>query len=410
MAVDLMLLPTPRWAVMSTYPPTACGLATFTHALVGAMSSLGTQPDVIQVVDEPQRRPPGRVVHQWVSRSAGAVSATAAALNRYDVVLVQHEYGIYPGPDGEQLLDVLNRLRVPVVTVLHTVLGRPTTEQRLVLEGVIAASDVLVTMTQTARDRVIGLYRTPAEQVRVIPHGAPDALALGVRLPASPVAERPARDRTVDGRERRPVILTWGLLGQGKGIEWGIEALSRLQDLVPRPVYVVAGRTHPKVLEREGERYRRRLRATAERLGVAEDVRFDDRYLDAADLHRLIRSADVVLLPYDSVEQVTSGVLIEAVAAGRPVVSSSFPHATELLGDGTGLLVERQDPDGIAAAVRQVLTEPGLAGRLSRRAGDLAPDLSWSAVAGHYLQAGEELFESSRATRAPGRDTLAVVS
>jgi polysaccharide biosynthesis protein PslF len=408
MAVDLTVLPHARWAVLSTYPPTACGLATFTHALVGAMSSLGARPDVIQVVDEPQRRSPAHVTHQWVARSAGAVSATAAALNRYDVVLVQHEYGIYPGPDGEQLLDVLARLRVPVVTVLHTVLARPTTEQRLVLDEVIAASDVLVTMTRTARDRVIDRYGAPAERVLVVPHGAPDALALGTCPPAPPVAERRGGDETVDGGERRPVILTWGLLGQGKGIEWGIEALSRLQDLVPRPVYVVAGRTHPRVVEREGERYRHRLRATAERLGVAEHVVFDDRYLGATDLHRLIRSADVVLLPYDSVEQVTSGVLIEAVAAGRPVVSSGFPHAVELLADGAGLLVERQDPDGIAAAVRRVLTEPALARRLSRQAGVLAPDLSWRAVAGRYLQVGAELVRSGRAPRAPDRAGVAV--
>jgi len=179
-----------------------------------------------------------------------------------------------------------------------------------------------------------------------------------------------------------------------------------LQDLVPRTVYVVAGRTHPRVVEREGERYRRMLRAAAEDLGIVDDVVFDDRYLDAAELHRLIRSADVVLLPYDSIEQVTSGVLIEAVAAGRPVVSSSFPHAIELLGDGTGLLVERQDPIAIAAAVRRLLTEPGLAGQLSRRAGVLAPDLSWNSVAARYLQVGDELLEAGR----PVGENLAVGS
>jgi len=410
MAVDLTDRAGPRWAVMSTYPPTACGLATFTQALVGAMTSLGADPHVVQVVDEPQRRPPARVAHQWVGRAAGAVTATAAALNRYDVVLVQHEFGIYPGSDGDDLLDVLRRVRVPVVTVLHTVLAEPTRHQRRVLEGVIAASDVLVTMTRTARDRVIGLYGTDPADVHVVPHGAPDALALAGRPPARPAEDRPPADAAVERGDRRPVILTWGLIGPGKGIEWGIEALSHLGDLATRPRYVVAGRTHPRVFEREGERYRRRLQATAQRLGVAEDVVFDDRYLDAADLHRLIRSADVVLLPYDSIEQVTSGVLIEAVAAGRPVVSSSFPHAIELLGDGTGLLVERQDPAGIAAAVRRLLTEPGLAGRLSRRAGVLAPDLSWSTVAGRYLQVGEDLLASLDVIRAPARAALAVGS
>jgi len=398
----------PPWAVVSTYPPTECGLATFTQALVGSLSALAARPDVIRVVDEPRPRPVPGVAHQWAGRSAGSVPGVAAALNRYDLVLVQHEFGIYPGQDGEDLLAVLHRLCVPVVTVLHTVLAEPTPHQRRVLDGVIAASDVLVTMTRTARDRVIHLYGTDPERVHMIPHGAPDALVAAgpatTRAAARSAARAAARPTPPS---RRPVVLTWGLLGEGKGIEWGIEALALLQDLDPRPVYLVAGRTHPRVLEREGERYRRRLRTRAEELGIGDDVVFDDRYLDADDLHRLIRSADVVLLPYDSVEQVTSGVLIEAVAAGRPVVSSSFPHANELLADGAGLLVDRCSPVQIAAAVRRVLTEPGLAGRLSRRAGVLAPDLSWSTVAGRYLQVRDDVM---RSVRAPDQGTLAVVS
>ena len=398
----------PRWAMVSTYPPTPCGLATFTHALVTAMAGLGARVDVVRVVDEAQPRSPSGVVHQLVAGSPPA--ATAAALNRYDVVMVQHEFGIFAGPDGEELLGLLSRLRVPVVAVLHTVLADPTPHQRLVLKGVIAAADLLVTMTRTARDRVVELYGADAGQVQVIPHGAPDALVAAARpgprrglgqLVENVRAARPGA---------RPVILTWGLLGVGKGIEWGIEALGRLQDLSPRPLYVVAGRTHPRVAEREGERYREHLQATAERHGVAGDVVFDDRYLDAAQLHRLVRSADVVLLPYDSIEQVTSGVLIEAVAAGRPVVSSSFPHARELLGDGAGLLVGRQNPEAIAAAVRRVLTEPGLAEQLSRRAAALAPDLSWRAVAGRYLASGQALALAGRPEPAAVDGAAAVVA
>jgi glycosyltransferase involved in cell wall biosynthesis len=164
-------------------------------------------------------------------------------------------------------------------------------------------------------------------------------------------------------------------------------------------VYVVAGQTHPRVLEREGERYRRSLESTARKLGLAGDVVFTDRYLSAAQLHRLVRSADVVLLPYDSREQVTSGVLIEAVAAGKPVVSTRFPHAVELLEGGAGLLVDQGDPLAIADALRRVLTEPGKAARMSGRAEALAPELSWRSVAGRYLAAGSGL---------PGRSVLAL--
>jgi glycosyltransferase involved in cell wall biosynthesis len=351
--------------MVSTYPPTACGLATFAHALIGGVSGLGVQVDVV----EPLRTGAGRA----------ATAAMAAELDRHDVVLVQHEYGIYGGVDGQDVVDLLAAVNAPTVTVLHTVLAAPSPHQRQVLRAVIANSHVVVTMTRTARQRAIDLYGAHPDHVVVIPHGAADALVRGSATAGHPAAGA------------RPVILTWGLLGVGKGIEWGIEAMAHLRDLVPRPVYLVAGRTHPKVREHEGERYREMLEARAVDLGVADDVVFDSRYLDAVQLHRLVRSADAVLLPYDSREQVTSGVLIEAIAAGRPVVSSRFPHAVELLGGGAGLLVEQRDPLAIAAALRRILTEPQLATQLSREADALAPDLSWLSVAGRYIAVAEQL-------------------
>jgi glycosyltransferase involved in cell wall biosynthesis len=213
--------------------------------------------------------------------------------------------------------------------------------------------------------------------VHLIPHGAADALV-----------ELGAATHEDTGASHRPLVLTWGLLGPGKGIEWAIDALAELTDLDPAPLYVVAGRTHPRVVEQHGEQYRDGLRARAVERGVGSDVVFDDHYLSPEDLHRLVRAADVVLLPYDSVEQVTSGVLIEAVAAGRPVVSTRFPHAVELLEDGAGLLVDQCDPAAIAAALRRVLTDAELAAGMSGAAQAIAPDLSWHAVAGRYLAVG----------------------
>ena len=376
---------TPRWAVVSTYPPTACGLASFTRSLVAGMAGHGADVEVVRVVDEPQPVVLAGVSHHLVTTCPASATTTAAVLNGYDVVVVQHEYGIYGGADGDQVLAVLAEVTVPVITVLHTVLAEPSAHQRQVLQGVVSASDVLVTMTRTAQQRVVDFYGADPQCVHVIPHGAADALVTGIR--PRPVQPVPA------AAQRRPVVLTWGLLGDGKGIEWGIEALSALRDLDPAPRYVIAGQTHPRVLEREGERYRRGLEAKALALGVSDHIVFDDRYLDAEALHRLVRAADVVLLPYDSLEQVTSGVLIEAVAAGRPVVSSRFPHAVELLGDGAGLLVPQRDPAAIAAALRRVLTEPGLAGQMSRRAETIAPELSWRAVAGRYLTEGAALCD-----------------
>jgi glycosyltransferase involved in cell wall biosynthesis len=180
------------------------------------------------------------------------------------------------------------------------------------------------------------------------------------------------------------VILSWGLLGEGKGLEWGIEAMSQLGDLDPVPEYHIVGGTHPKVIAWEGETYRRRLEADVARLGVADRVRFDARYLSTDELQRIVEAADIVLLPYDSVDQVTSGVLVEAITAGKPVVSTAFPHAVELLSGGMGLLVDRQDPTAIADAVRRLLTDPTLASQMSEDARRVTPDLLWPAVADRY--------------------------
>ena len=299
--------------------------------------------------------------------STDSAGAAVRHLNGFDVVVVQHEYGIYGGPDGVDVLGIVDALTVPTIIVLHTVLQDPTASQRHILLELLATADVVVTLTQTARRRLIASYGADAAQVVVIPHGAVD------HGPTSSVEQQP-----VD----RPLVLTWGLIGPGKGIEWAIDAMVGLRDLQPR--YLVMGRSHPKVVQRDGEAYRDGLAQRARDAGVHDIVELDDRYLGVGELAELVRQADVVLLPYDSREQVTSGVLIEAVAAGRPVVSTAFPHAIELLADGTGILVPQRDPAALEAALRRVLSEPGLAEELAEQAARKAPELLWAAVADRY--------------------------
>ncbi len=372
-----------RCAMVSTFPPTQCGLATFAQALAAGFGDIAADVDVVRIVPVDQRCPPGVAEHwvtdpgtsAWPTDPAGSL-AKAAFLNRYDAVILQHEYGIYGGPDGEHVLSLMSHLTVPVVCVLHTVLRRPTQRQRRVLSQVVRASTVVVTMTQTARGRAVEIYGASADRTVVIPHGA-----------AADLLPPPAPDVRAARQSEPPVILTWGLLGRGKGIEWAIRAMASLTDLRPAPVYVVAGRTHPRLDHHDGQQYRRELVRLAADLGVSAVISFDNRYLAPDALHTLVRSADVVLLPYDSVEQVTSGVLTEAVAAGKPVISTRFPHAVELLGDGTGLLVDREDPDGISRALRRVLTDTNLAEDLAGRAQRLGPGLTWRAVADEYLAA-----------------------
>ena len=356
------------YGLLSTYPPTQCGLATFTAALLTHLPEPGDQVSVVRVLDEPAPRPADEVVHDLVADSVANASAAAEVLNSFDVVIVQHEYGIYGGPDGQDVLSLLDALYVPTIVVLHTVLARPTSRQRAILDEVIAAASMVVTMTQTARSRLLDLYGIAPDKVVVIPHGAADH-----RGAVAPTV--------ITGR---PKVLTWGLLGPGKGIEHAIDSLALLSGDGLDIDYLVVGQTHPRVLARDGEAYRRSLQARAGTAGVDDLVHFDGRFLPVAALGQLISAADVVLLPYDSLEQVTSGVLIEAVTAGKPVVSTCFPHAVELL--GAGLLVERQDAAGIADALQRVFTEPGLSARMSRYSAVLAPHMLWPAVAHSYRE------------------------
>jgi polysaccharide biosynthesis protein PslF len=368
------------YALLSTYPPTQCGLATFAAALAAHLPLPGDQVSVVRVLDEPAPHPAAEVVHDLVAGSIASAAAAVEVLNSFDVVIVQHEYGIYGGPDGQDVVSLLEALYVPTIVVLHTVLAHPSPRQRAILEALIAAAGAVVTMTNTARSRLLNCYSSPPGKVMVIPHGAADH-----RVTAS-----------AQGEAGRPKVLTWGLLGPGKGIEHAIDAIAMLRGRGLHADYQVAGQTHPRVLDRDGEAYRQALMARALRRDVADRVHFDARFVPAGALGQLIGAADVVLLPYDSPEQVTSGVLIEAVAAGKPVVSTCFPHAVELLGGGAGLLVGRQDPAGIARALQLVLTEPGLSARMSRCSADLSPCLLWPAVARSY----RELASSLAAARA----------
>jgi polysaccharide biosynthesis protein PslF len=378
------------YGVLSTYPPTQCGLATFSEALVEALTGPADELRVVAVVDEAEGSPREEVFHQLVRGAVGASAAAANALNGCDVAIVQHEYGIFGGRDGADVLTVVRALRVPAIVVLHTVLEVPSHHQRAILEELVSASSVVVTMTRTAHDRLVALYAVDAAKVRVIPHGAADTRAeAGQAAGVDPAPGGPDQSGA-----RRPVVLTWGLLGQGKGIEWAIEALALLGDLEHRPRYQVVGQTHPRVLESVGETYRNSLVEQVDHLDLADTVQFDARYLAADELHRIVQAADVVLLPYDSLDQVTSGVLIEAVVAGKPVVSTAFPHAVELLSDGAGLVVRRQDPEALAAALRRVLTEPGLAQDMADKTDLLAPTLLWPTVAQQYRDLADEVCEA----------------
>jgi glycosyltransferase involved in cell wall biosynthesis len=369
------------FGILSTFPPTSCGIATFSAALAAGLIADGASVDVVRCGPSPDVEDV-LVVASLADRTGGDRAAAVTALNANDVVIVQHEYGIYDGTDGSSVIELIDAVEVPIVVVAHTVLSEPTSSQRRVLEQVCRAADAIVVMTETARSRLFAGFDVDPSKVSLIPHGA-----------ATPSAGKDSQQRPAGGAPR---LLTWGLLGPGKGIEWAIDALADLSDLQPRPEYVIAGATHPKVRERHGEEYRDMLVERVANSGSAVDVSFDDTYRGLASLTELIHSADLVVLPYDSRDQVTSGVLVDAVAAGRPVVSTAFPHAVELLASGAGIVVPQRDPVALGSAIRSVLTDPDLAASMAAEARRLAPGLSWSAVARRYVALADELVTSDQ--------------
>ena len=355
---------------LSSYPPTRCGLATFTQALASALTESGADTaDVVRVLDAAEQwtvRPPG-VCAEYIADDRHSLRQSISALNASDVAIIQHEYGIYGGPDGEQILDLLVAVSSPMVVVLHTVLAHPTPRQRGTLSRVCSLASRIVVMTRNAHDLLISEYGVDPSRVHVIPHGVN-------RQSGEPHAVRPGKR-----------ILTWGLISPGKGIEWGIRALARLGDIGTPVQYVIAGQTHPKVLAHSGESYRHMLGALARELSVDADVHFEGRYLDTGQLAQLVATADVVLLPYEARDQATSGVLAEAVAAGIPVVATRFPHAVELLAQGAGIVVAHDDADAMAAALRRVLTNGEAAARMRANALRESQDASWGSVAHRYV-------------------------
>ena len=381
-AIPLAVRPRLRISMLSTYPPTVCGLATFSSALERELTYLGHQVDIVRV-DDGSVGPRGDDSVAGVLRrgSRHSIRSAAGLLSRADVAIIQHEYGIFGGADGDEVVDVLKALTVPAVVVLHTVPAQPSGHQADLLIEICELAAVVVVMTESARDRLTRTYYPiDEEKVVTIPHGA--------LVPS--VGNVPAASYSTPSGQ----LLTWGLLGPGKGVEHAIDAVAALKRRGRSLRYTVAGVTHPKVEAREGDRYRNSLVERAQRSGVAADVTFDDTYRGVMRMTRFIASASIVVLPYESVDQVTSGVLVDSIAAGRPVIATAFPHAEELLGSGAGIVVPHRDPMALAEAIDRATTDPALLRSMTNEARRLAPSLSWHAVAGRYADECAVLLES----------------
>ncbi len=370
--------------MVSTFPPTQCGIATFAESLARELTHTGASVEMVDLPGGPESPPHDAILHRH--RGFQDLPVTGYLLDSFDAVILQHEFGIWDGPDGHGIVDLIGVLATPVITVLHTVPSVATGGQRRALQGILDLSDAIVVLSHSAYRRLVRDFAVRPGTLTMIPHGATALWHL-----------RRTDEGTTSNR-----ILTWGLLGHGKGLEWGIRAMALLRDRGVAGEYVIAGATHPNVRHAEGETYRQSLIDLARKLGVADSVTLADAYLSDEGLAQLISESSLFLLPYDSRDQITSGVLVEAIAAGGPVVATRFPHAAELLGSGAGVLVDHRDPIAIADAVEHIFRDGAASERMRERSKTLAEDLDWRRVAEGYLSLADRLWRGREAEEAFG--------
>lgn len=369
---------------LGNYPPRRCGIATFTEHLADGMARAAQlregsyHAEVVAVNDggASYDYPPEvtRVVRQHERRD---YIRAAEALNRSatDLVVLQHEFGIFGGDSGDFILAFAERLRKPLVVTMHTVLRQPSDAQRLVTLRLARLAQRIVVMSRLAVRILRQVYRVPQTRIARIAHGAP----------AFDYERREAARRALDLTGRH-TVLTFGLLGRGKGIETAIEALPALKAVAPDFCYVLLGKTHPHVVEHEGEAYREALWARVEELGLADNVRFADEYVGEGTLADYLLAADTYVLPYPNEAQITSGTLSYAVAAGCAVVSTPFWHAKEILDDGRGRLFPFNDHAALGQILAELAERPEVAANLRDRARDYGRHHTWTAQGKAYLE------------------------
>ena len=381
------IAPPGRIAFVGGFEPRRCGIATFTHDLCEAVAEAAPLAQCFAgaVNDRPEGyKYPPRVRFEILETDLDSYRRAADFLNfnNTEVLCVQHEFGIYGGPAGSHVLALLKEVRMPVVTTLHTVLQQPDPAQRQVMEELVRRSERLVVMARKGAEILQESYGVPTGKVDVIPHGIPEI----------PFAD-PDIYKARFGVDGCSVLLTFGLLGPGKGIEHAIGALPEIVRRHPDTVYLVLGATHPHLVAREGESYRLSLERLAENLGVREHVVFYNRFVSDEELSEFIGAADIYLTPYPNEAQITSGTLAYVFGAGNAVVSTPYWHARELLADGRGILVPFRDPQAIAEGVCAFLDDPERLARTRREAYQFGRETIWPAVARRYL----ESFRQARA-------------
>lgn len=367
--------------IVSSYPPRKCGIATFTQDLMSHLhqqdasieigivalgdGTVGYNEEVVHIIEHHNEASYHQAA-QWINASG------------YDVLVIEHEYGLYGDHDGQAVLVLAKESKLPVITTLHTILSHPSPQQHDILASLCRYSTAVVTMANNSKSTLHRIYGVPREKVHVIHHGVPSHENY-------PTREDLKQKYEIEGRT---VISTFGLLSEGKGIEYGIQAMVAVAQKHPEVLYIIAGQTHPVVKEKEGEKYRQRLEQIVKTQGLADNVRFIDRYFSQEDLVRLLLLSDIYMTPYLAREQAVSGTLAYAAGCGKAIVSTAYPYAKELLSEGRGVVADFADVSSLEKAVLSLLDHPDKRIEMEKKMSLFGRDMTWTAVACRY----KELF------------------
>ena len=364
-------------AFLSTYPPRECGLATFTQDLVLQLIKIPAVSNTRIVAVSNDAIPYESIVMAELDQyGRNSYLETADRLNRsqIDLLVVEHEYGIYGGESGEYLLELINHLKIPFVTTLHTVLSSPLEKQRQILHELGQKSEKMITMARNTVDLLVGVYGIDPAKIEVIHHGVPN-IAMKSR-------ESLKKENGITGR---PVISTFGLLGPGKGLEYGIDAIALVAKKQKDVLYLILGQTHPAIVKESGEAYRQGLEEKVRRLGLTDNVRFVNKYLTKEEIVRNLKMSDIYMTPYLNKDQAVSGTLAYAAGYGRVIVSTPYSYAREMLSGGRGLLTEFHDAGSIARQIEFVLSHPEEKLLMEQRTLEIGKTMMWKTVAEHYM-------------------------
>jgi len=373
-------------AFLSTYPPRECGLATFTEDLVNEIDKVSLVRSSVVAVTNTEEYTDPRVAFKLSQHDHASYLRNASWVNTHaDLLVIEHEYGIFGGKCGEYIIDLAKNLKIPFIITTHTVLLEPSRQQRIVLRDLGRLSTRVVTMAESSVPVLAETYGIERGKIVFIPHGVPSLL----------VAPR-EKLKVGHGLKNKQVISSFGLINPDKGIEYGIEAVAKVVPDYDNLVYLILGKTHPCVKQRMGESYRQNLIDLAERLGVRDNVRFIDKYLTKEEVIKYLHLSDIYMTPYLSKEQAVSGTLAYAVGCGRVVVSTPYRYAQEMLGGGRGILAEFRDSDSLAACIKYILDNPSRKKEMEMKTLAVGRAMTWANVAGRYTQLLMNVMEEFR--------------